>query len=101
MKKYDLLSEIRRRTHMVGSSPDGNSAPELVCARMRHVAGTQWSNKKYMNYLETAVEDVSIADLLYSSQRLQTNLRVILVGTVSKRQRHQEQSDGAATVEIQ
>jgi len=21
----------------------------LVCARLRHVAGTQWGNKKYMN----------------------------------------------------
>ena len=22
---------------------------ELVCARLRHVAGTQWGSKKYMN----------------------------------------------------
>ena len=21
----------------------------LICARLRHVAGTQWGNKKYMN----------------------------------------------------
>ena len=41
----------------------GNSALMLVCARLRHVAGTQWGNKKYMNmkHLEAAPEDVSIA----------------------------------------
>jgi transposase-like protein len=41
--------EIRRRTRVVGTFPDGNSALMLVCARLRHVAGTQWGNKKYMN----------------------------------------------------
>lgn len=44
-----LNREIRRRTRVVGSFPDGNSALMLVCARLRHVAGTQWGNKKYMN----------------------------------------------------
>ena len=55
--------EIRRRTWVVGSFPDGNSVLMLVCARLRHVAGTQWDNKKYMNmkHLKTAVEDTSIA----------------------------------------
>ena len=35
----------------------------LVCARLRHVAGTQWGNKKYMNmkHLEAACQDASIA----------------------------------------
>ncbi len=49
---------------MVGTFPDGNSALMLVCARLHHVAGTQWGNKKYMNrkHLETAPEDASIAD---------------------------------------
>ena len=37
--------EIRHRTHVVGSFPDGNSALMLVCARLRHVAGTQWGNR--------------------------------------------------------
>ena len=36
-----LNREIRRRTRVVGSFPDGNSALMLVCARLRHVAGTQ------------------------------------------------------------
>ena len=58
-----LNREIRRRTRVVGSFPDGNSALMLVCARLRHVAGTQWGNKKYMNmkHLEAALEDTSFA----------------------------------------
>ena len=58
-----LNREIRRRTRVVGSFPDVNSALMLVCARLRHVAGTQWGNKKYMNmkHLEAALEDASIA----------------------------------------
>ncbi len=58
-----LNREIRRRTRVVGCFPDGNSALMLVCARLRHVAGTQWGNKKYMNmkHLVAALEDASIA----------------------------------------
>ena len=44
-----LNREIRRRTRVVGAFPDGNSALMLVCARLRHVADTQWGCKKYMN----------------------------------------------------
>ena len=32
--------EIRRRTRVVGTFPDGNSSLMLVCARLRHVTGT-------------------------------------------------------------
>ena len=58
-----LNREIRRRTRVVGCFPDGNSASMLVCAKLRHVAGTQWGNKKYMNmkHLEATLEDASIA----------------------------------------
>ena len=35
-----LNREIRRRTRVVGTFPDGNSALMLVCAWLRHVAGT-------------------------------------------------------------
>ena len=57
-----LNREIRRRTRVVGCFPDGNSALMLVCARLRHVAGTQWGNKKYMNmkHLE-AMDNASLA----------------------------------------
>ena len=58
-----LNREIRRRTRVVGCFPDGNSALMLVCARLRHVAGTQWGNKKYMSmkHLEALQDDASIA----------------------------------------
>ena len=58
-----LNREIRRRTRVVGSFPDGNSALMLVCARLRHVAGTQWGNKKYMNmrHLEAIADGADIA----------------------------------------
>ena len=36
-----LNREIRRRTRVVRTFPDGNSALMLVCARLRYVAGTQ------------------------------------------------------------
>ena len=57
-----LNREIRRRTRVVVTFPDENSALMLVCARLRHVAGTQWG-KKYMNmkHLEVALYDASIA----------------------------------------
>ena len=59
----ERLNREIRRTRVVGSFPDGNSALMLVCARLRHVAGTQWGSKKYMNmkHLEAAFEDTSIA----------------------------------------
>ena len=44
-----LNREIRRRTRVVGTFLDGESALMLVCARLRHIAGTQWGCKKYMN----------------------------------------------------
>ena len=58
-----LNREIRRRTRIVGTFPDGNSALMLVCARLRHVTGIQWGNKKYMNmkHLEAALYDASMA----------------------------------------
>ena len=44
-----ITCERRRQTRVVGCVPDGNSSLMLVCARPRHVAGTQWGNKKYRN----------------------------------------------------
>lgn len=44
-----LNREIRRRTRVVGTFPDGNSALMLVCARLRHVASKAWGTKRYMN----------------------------------------------------
>lgn len=44
-----LMKEIRRRTRVVGAFPDGQSALMLVAARLRHVASTTWSSRKYLN----------------------------------------------------
>jgi len=44
-----LMREIRRRTRVVGSFPDGQSALMLAAARLRHVAGTKWNEKRYLN----------------------------------------------------
>jgi len=53
-----LNRKIRRRTRVIGCFPDGSSDPMLVCARLRHIAGTQWGNKNYMNMKH--LEDASI-----------------------------------------
>jgi transposase-like protein len=44
-----IMREIRRRTRVVGSFPDGDSALMLVAARLRYIAGTKWGSKKYLN----------------------------------------------------
>jgi transposase-like protein len=41
--------EVRRRTRVVGAFPDGNSALMLVAARLRHVAGTKWGTRRYLD----------------------------------------------------
>lgn len=42
--------EIRRRTRVVGSFPDDNSALMLVCARLRHVAGLPVGQQEIHEY---------------------------------------------------
>jgi putative transposase len=44
-----ILREIRRRTRVVGSFPDGQSALNLAAARLRHIAGSEWSTKRYLS----------------------------------------------------
>ena len=44
-----LNREIKRRTKVVGTFPDGQSALMLVCARLRHVASHEWGSKRYVN----------------------------------------------------
>jgi putative transposase len=63
-----IMREIRRRTRVVGCFPDGNSALMLAAARLRHIAGTKWSTRQYMNMKrlsemndETATTDNKIA----------------------------------------
>jgi len=44
-----IMREIRRRTRVVGAFPDGHSALMLSAARLRHIAGTKWGLKRYMD----------------------------------------------------
>ena len=44
-----IQREIRRRTRVAGPFPDGQSALNLAAARLRHVAGTEWSTKSYLS----------------------------------------------------
>jgi putative transposase len=44
-----IIREIRRRTRVVGAFPDGRSALMLVAARLRHIAGTHWGSKRYLD----------------------------------------------------
>jgi transposase-like protein len=53
-----VLKEVKRRTKVVGAFPDGESALMLTAARLRHVASSKWSTKKYLNI-----------DLLYEMEK--------------------------------
>ena len=44
-----VMREIRRRIRVVGNFPDGESALMLVAARLRHVAGTKWGSRRYLD----------------------------------------------------
>ena len=57
-----LMREIRRRTRVVGAFPDGQSYLNLAAARLRHIAGTSWSTKRYL----------TMDALMKSEQKLQT-----------------------------
>ena len=55
-----IMKEIRRRTKVVGAFPDGRSCLNLAAARLRHIAGTQWSTRRYMNMDPLYAEQTSI-----------------------------------------
>jgi putative transposase len=44
-----ILREVRRRTQVVGSFPDGHAALMLVAARLRHVSGSKWGTRRYLD----------------------------------------------------
>ena len=60
-----IMREIRRRTRVVGAFPDGQSCLNLAAARLRHIAGTQWSTKRYMNMRP-----------LYQAEQIETEVNV-------------------------
>jgi putative transposase len=61
-----IMREIRRRTRVVGNFPDGKSAVMLVAARLRHIAGTRWGKRVYLDMerlreVKQAADEVAIA----------------------------------------
>ena len=52
------MREIRRRTRVVGSFPDGESALMLVSARLRHIESKSWSDSRvYLDMSKLRDED--------------------------------------------
>lgn len=41
--------EIRRRTRVVGTFPDGNSVLMLVTARLKYVVEHEWGKRRYLD----------------------------------------------------
>ena len=44
-----INKEIRRRTDVVGTFPDGNAALMLVCARLKYIAQSEWGKRRYLD----------------------------------------------------
>lgn len=55
-----IMKEIRRRTRVVGAFPDGRSALMLVAARLRHIAGTKWGSRRYLDLDKLGETEASI-----------------------------------------
>ena len=56
-----IIREIRRRTRVVGAFPDGQSALNLAAARLRHIAGTRWSTRRYLDMTPLRYQDLQTA----------------------------------------
>ncbi len=54
-----IMKEIRRRTKVVGAFPDGQSCLNLAAARLRQIAGSHWSTRKYMNMVPLYAVQIS------------------------------------------
>jgi len=61
-----IMKEIRRRTRVVGAFPDGHSALMLVAARLRHVSGTKWGTRRYLDIDRLHESPSAETDLLTS-----------------------------------
>ena len=44
-----LNREIRRRTRVVGTFPDGKSALMLMTARLKYIVENEWDRKRYLD----------------------------------------------------
>ena len=54
-----IMKEIRRRTRVVGAFPDGQNCLNPAAARLRHIAGSKWSTRKYINMAPLYAEQTS------------------------------------------
>ena len=63
-----LNREIRRRTRVVGSFPDGQAALMLVSARLRYLAGQKWGLQRYLNMEQEACPSLPAVPGLASLQ---------------------------------
>jgi putative transposase len=71
-----IMREIRRRTRVVGNFPDGKSAVMLVAARLRHIAGTRWGKRAYLD-MERLRETADSADRFESGAKQMENQTVL------------------------
>lgn len=63
-----IMREIRRRTRVVGSFPDGKSALMLVCARLRHIALKSWpEGRAYLDIKRLQEQDLEQQNRLTTS----------------------------------
>ena len=44
-----LNREIRRRTRVAGTFPDGKSALMPVAARLKYIADSEWGSRRYLD----------------------------------------------------
>lgn len=69
-----IMREIRRRTRVVGAFPDGQSCLNLAAARLRHIAGTQWSTKRYMNMRPLLRTEETLTEAAIARKNVRKNL---------------------------
>jgi putative transposase len=68
-----LMRELRRRTRVVGCFPDGDSAVMLVSARLRHVAGTKWGTRRYLDMSHLTEDYRELVDLGPGDEAMETD----------------------------
>ena len=59
-----VMKEIRRRTRVVGAFPDGHSALMLAAARLRHIQGTRWGARRYLDMTRLREAELSASQHL-------------------------------------
>lgn len=74
-----IMREIRRRTRVVGNFPDGKSALMLIAARLRHISGTKWGERRYLN-----MEHLREQDRLVQSDESSANIEEIVQQNVEE-----------------